>query len=190
MGGAGAGSREAPPASASPGAPGRGPGPLPRRRPSARAPGGGFSSSSQQLLLRRAREGQRSPLARHSRRMRISFGTIYFLVLENSWVVLAVLASVLYALFVVIGGAVALAVPLVSEMEEVEGEVSQFLLALRFAAGNTIALGLGPVFPLTEGGYVLASVQQFVGILLNALLLACVLAKFQAPHADIIFSAR
>ena len=49
-------------------------------------------------------------------------------------------------------------------------------------------MGYGSVFPASDAGFLLATVQQLLGIFINVVLFACILAKFQAPQADIVFS--
>ena len=61
-------------------------------------------------LQQRARQGQASPLAVDSRLMSITFSNVYFLVLENSWSVLALIAVGIYGGAILIGGLLALPV--------------------------------------------------------------------------------
>ena len=44
------------------------------------------------------------------------------------------------------------------------------------------------VFPTSNVGYLLATFEQLLGILINVFVFAAVLAKFQSPQADLIFS--
>ena len=95
-------------------------------------------------LQQRARQGQASPLAVHSRLMTLTFSNVYFLVLENSWSVLALIAVGIYGGAILLGGLLALPLPLVSETEEAEGQVDHVLVSRNREAG-------GP-FPVEVGG--------------------------------------
>jgi hypothetical protein len=51
-------------------------------------------------------------------------------------------------------------------------------------------MGYGTVLPSTQGGYVVAAVGQLCGVLVNVFVFAAVMAKFQAPQADLVWSGQ
>ena len=113
---------------------------------------------------------------------------MYFLVLENSWLMCFSVALVAYIIVICLCGIMTLPVPLENASEDREGELPQIVLALRFSASNVVSMGFGPVTPVNDLGFYLGTFQQLAGIVVNVFVFAFVLAKFQSPQADIIFS--
>ena len=145
---------------------------------------------SKRVLLKKAKEfgASKGGMSRYSRLMTISPGTIYFLVLENSWLMCFTMAMLCYVIIIMISASLALSVTLENSTEDREGDVPHLILALRFAASNVVSMGFGTVTPVDDAGFFLGTFQQLAGIIVNVFVFAFVLAKFQSPQADIIFS--
>jgi len=118
---------------------------------------------------------------------------LYFLVLERSWGYAAGVAAASYVTSLLLCALMALPVELENtnlerELQWVDEPAPQFVLALRFSASHLITLGHGTVLPVSHAGFMLAFVQMWLGVLLNVLILTVVVAKFQKPNCDVIFS--
>jgi hypothetical protein len=134
---------------------------------------------STESMVRASRSGGSKPL--------------YFLVLERSWGYAACVAAVSYLASLLL--CTLLALPMELDNTNLERELqwsdepaSQFVLALRFSASHLITLGHGTVLPVSHVGFMLAFVQMWLGVLLNVLILTVVVAKFQKPNCDVVFS--
>ena len=53
---------------------------------------------------------------------------------------------------------------------------------------TVLARARGRQTPQTRGGYIVSTVEQFVGLLLSALLLGVVVTKASIPSAKLVFS--
>ena len=69
-------------------------------------------------------------------------------------------------------------------------DANQFELALRFAAAHIITMASGAVVPVASIGHFVAVVQQLLGVAVNVLVLSAIIAKFQSPTADVVWSSR
>jgi len=125
---------------------------------------------------------------------RLSSTYIYFLVLEGSWLRCLVLASFVYGIAICFCSVIASPLDLVNANEELEllaGQeiIPQIELALRFGAAHVVTMSAGSIVPVTSTGYLIAVLQQLIGVAVNLLVLSAIVAKFQSPKADIVFSS-
>ena len=174
-------------------------------------------------LVKRAGGQSSRTISQKSRMLRFSPATLYFLLLEKEWWFCAIFAMTLYGLPVVLISLVSLPLNFHNETEEAELEYNgvdptQAVLAFRFTASNVIGMGYGSVFPTSNIGYLIATVSQLLGILINGtfvslarkvssettpiltfpnpfyrfqvFVFAVVLAKYQSPSADVVFSKK
>ena len=207
----GAASRRVAPAVGLPATPGRGAGWGERATSSGAAPGasGGFldvvkgavqeDKKGKKLgvlqMLAAGKEKLKRPTAsRGSRSVQFTSGYLYFLVLESSWNFCLGLALGVYVLAILVMAPVSMAVEMVNTNELNENsfgfgaEHNQFLLGLRFASAHILTMGFGLVLPVSDAGYALAHIQQLLGILINVFVFSAIMAKFQSPQADLVFS--
>ena len=127
--------------------------------------------------------------------MKFGSGYLYFFVLERSWGYSALLAVVAYTVVICGCAVLALGVSINNSNEEYEldnGEdvAAQWKLSMRFASAHVVSMGFGTVLPASDEAYLLAIMQQFVGLLLNIFVFTAVVAKFQKPEADIVWSRK
>ena len=54
---------------------------------------------------------------------------------------------------------------------------------------NLITMSFGPVLPVSQAGYILSFSQQILGVILNVFIFTVVVAKFQKPHPDLVYSS-
>ena len=147
-------------------------------------------------LLDHSRERLRRPTAARGSRAVVTFSSsyLYFLVLESSWAFCIGLAVVVYLVAIAICTPLSLAVTLTNTAEDYENEFGHGLegrhlnLALRFATTHIVTMGFGSVIPVSDFGYALATMQQILGVLVNVFVFSAVMAKFQSPQADFVFS--
>ena len=146
-------------------------------------------------LLGHSRERLRRPTAaRGSRAVVFSSSYLYFLVLESSWAFCICLAFGVYLVAIAICTPLSLSVTLTNTAEDYENEFGHGVedrhlnLALRFATTHIVTMGFGSVIPVSNFGYALATMQQVLGVLVNVFVFSAVMAKFQSPQADFVFS--
>ncbi|QDZ22150.1 inward rectifying potassium channel transporter [Chloropicon primus] len=146
-------------------------------------------------LIKRANKGTAAsrPASKASRLLRFTPSTLYFLILEKDWWFCCFLASLFYAIPVTIFGLLSMTLELQNDTADVELALhdyvpSQALVAFRFSSANIIGMGYGTVVPTSNEGFFLAIISQLLGIMINVFVFAAVMAKFQSPRADIIFS--
>ncbi len=72
-------------------------------------------------------------------------------------------------------------------LSEQSGCIAVYLVALT-AAAVTLTWVRAPQTPQTRSGYMLSTAEQFVGLLLSALLLGVVVTKASVPSAKLVFS--
>ncbi|QDZ23791.1 hypothetical protein A3770_11p63090 [Chloropicon primus] len=133
------------------------------------------------------------PATTSSRLLRFTPSTLYFLILEKSWWFCCLLAMIMYGLPIVVVALISIPLRFDNDTEEAEifyngDPPPQVIMAFRFAAANVISMGYGTVFPTSNVGYLIATLSQLSGILINVFVFAAVLAKFQSPKADVVFS--
>ena len=125
---------------------------------------------------------------------RLSGTYVYFLILEGSWLRCLALSGLAYGIAVCLCCATAVGLELVNSNEELEyargHDANQFELALRFAAAHIITMASGAVVPVASIGHFVAVVQQLLGVAVNVLVLSAIIAKFQSPTADVVWSSR
>jgi hypothetical protein len=51
-------------------------------------------------------------------------------------------------------------------------------------------MGFGTVMPTTDAGYVVGYFSMLVGVIVNVFVFSAVLAKFQAPQKDLVWSTK
>jgi len=146
-------------------------------------------------LLDLSRERLRRPTAaRGSRAVVFSSSYLYFLVLESSWAFCTCLAVGVYLVAIAVCTPLSLSVTLTNTAEDYENEFGHGVegrhlnLALRFATTHIVTMGFGSVIPVSDFGYALATMQQILGVLVNVFVFSAVMAKFQSPQADFVFS--
>ena len=123
---------------------------------------------------------------------RFSGGYVYFLELERSWWFCLGLSLGAYLISITLCALLAASATLQNTQEDLKAvhgfAVASWELCLRFAAAHVITLGTGPVVPLDSWGYLLAWLQMVLGTMRNLFVFAMVLAKFQAPQSDRVWS--
>ena len=150
-------------------------------------------------LIKRAHSskgGQKGRSAsKASRMLRFSPATIYFLILEKDWWFCSLLVAICYAFPVVLFALISL--PLELESGTADSELAlhdyvapQAIIAFRFSSANIIGMGYGTVVPTCNWGFFVAIMSQGLGIMINVFVFSAVLAKFQSPQADVIFSKK
>ena len=132
--------------------------------------------------------------AAHSRASaRFSATYLYFLVLEGSWYLCFALASAAYAVAILLCGVVATGLDLVNVNDDLEDsrghDPEQFELALRFASAHVVTMSAGNVVPVSTLGHFIAVAQQMLGVGVNLVVLSAIVAKFQSPRGDIVWSS-
>jgi len=116
----------------------------------------------------------------------------YFVLLDWSWGFVFFLVTACYLLTIVFGSLVSW--PLAMGIECETGQDTfipgTFGIAAVFATANILTLGYGPCMPATYSTYIVASLQHYLGLILSVIVLSVVVAKFQIPKPDIIFSKK
>ena len=147
------------------------------------------SAQAARRLLRSARHRTTKAMAaKGSRNVIFSSGYLYFLVLEKPWwftvaFSLAAYAATIFACFVV-----SLPLPLYNSSEETDA--SQAALALWFASSHVITGSAGDVAPTSDAGYFVSHLSSLAGVVVNGFVFAAVLAKFQSPQKDLVWSTK
>ena len=151
--------------------------------------------ASKKRLERRPTASKSRTVAKGSRVSSVSSGYLYFLVLERSWWFCLVLALTLYTISILVCSLLAATAQLENTQEAMELEASDtdqvappWEQCLRFAAAHVITMSGGSVVPLTSWGHVLSWLQQVLGLLVNVFVFSVVLAKFQAPQSDLVWT--
>ena len=150
------------------------------------------SAQAARRLLRSARQRTKKAVAaKGSRNVIFSSGYLYFLVLEKPWTFTAALSLGAYAATIFACFVLSLPLPLYNGFEETEdGDASQAALALRFATAHVIAGGPAEVLPTNEAGRFVSYLSMLAGIVVNVFVFAAVLAKFQSPQKDLVWSTK
>ena len=150
------------------------------------------SAQAARRLLRSARQRTKKAVAaKGSRNVIFSSGYLYFLVLEKPWTFTAALSLGAYAATIFACFVLSLPLPLYNGFEETEdGDASQAALALRFATAHVTAGGPAEVLPTNEAGRFVSYLSMLAGIVVNVFVFAAVLAKFQSPQKDLVWSTK
>ena len=128
---------------------------------------------------------------------RVSFGLsgsyLYFLVLERPWWFCLTLSLGAYVVSILMSALLAATAVLSNTQEDLELELlnssaPHWELCLRFAASHVITMGSGSVVPVSSWGYALSWTQMVLGLLVNVFVFSVVLAKFQAPQSDLVWT--
>ena len=124
--------------------------------------------------------------AKRSRHMAWTMDNAYFYTLEAPWSFTLAAFLVLETAFIAANAALA-GLPGVELMDttfddEPIGE------PWRFAACNLVTMGFGTVYPASQAAFVLGIVQCMQGIMLNVLLFAVIVTKFQRPKGKLVFA--
>jgi len=114
----------------------------------------------------------------------------YYKMLDISWKYVFLLVTMAYILTCIFAS---LFTMIFAHQIECESGVGEFIpgsfgAACVFSVSNVLTLGFGPCLPGSYGLYILACLQQYVGILLSVIVLSMVVSKFQIPKPDIKFS--
>lgn len=134
------------------------------------------------------------PVAKGSRvAQKLSGSYIYFLVLERSWWYAIALALGLYAVSIVACALLATTARLVNTQRDLEEAILDAVAprwekCLRFAAAHVLTMSGGNVVPVDTWSHALSWLQIAVGLLVNVFVFSVVVAKFQAPHSDLVWS--
>ena len=123
----------------------------------------------------------------------LSGSYLYFLVLERPWWFCLTLSLVVYVVSILASALLAATAVLSNTQEDLELELlnssaPQWELCLRFAASHVITMGSGSVVPVNSWGYALSWIQMVLGLLVNVFVFSVVLAKFQAPQSDLVWT--
>ena len=150
------------------------------------------SAQAARRLLRSARQRTKKAVAaKGSRNVIFSSGYLYFLVLEKPWWFTAALSLGAYAATIFACFVLSLPLPLYNEFEETEdGDASQAALALRFATAHVITGAPAEVLPTTEAGRFVSYLSMLAGVVVNVFVFAAVVAKFQSPQKDLVWSTK
>ena len=146
-------------------------------------------------LLNAAREKTKKAVAaKGSRNVVFNSGYVYFLVLESSWWFTVALSLSAYVVSILFCWAISAPLDGLRDTTEELGmdvsDESPALLSLRFAASHVIAGGPGTVVPTDDAGYFVSHLSMLVGVVVNVFVFAAVVAKFQSPQKDIVWSTR
>ena len=135
------------------------------------------------------------PVATGSRvTQRLSGSYIYFLVLERSWWYAVTLALSLYIISIAVCALVASTARLANTQRDLEEDILDGAVAprwekcLRFAAAHVLTMSWGSVVPVDTWSHVLSWLQIALGLLVNVFVFSVVVAKFQAPQSDLVWS--
>ena len=123
----------------------------------------------------------------------LSGSYLYFLILERPWWFCLTLSLVAYVVSILASALLAATAVLSNTQEDLELELlnssaPQWELCLRFAASHVITMGSGSVVPVNSWGYALSWIQMVLGLLVNVFVFSVVLAKFQAPQSDLVWT--
>ena len=150
------------------------------------------SAQAARRLLRSARQRTKKAVAaKGSRNVIFSSGYLYFLVLEKPWWFTAALSLAAYAVTIFICFVISLPLPLYNDLNESdESDASGAALALRFAAAHVITGAPSDVFATTDAGHFVSYVSALAGVVVNVFVFAAVVAKFQSPQKDLVWSTK
>jgi len=114
----------------------------------------------------------------------------YYSLLDTGWGTVFALATLLYISTIFFFSLVSWAV---ADDIECEAGMDTFQpgtlgIAAVFATSNIITLSSSVCLPADFGAFALASLQQYVGLILNVIVLSVVVSKFQVPKPDVVFS--
>ena len=134
------------------------------------------------------------PVAKGSRRVtQLSGSYVYFLVLERSWWYAITLALGLYVISIAVCALVAsTGAPREHAARAGRGHFDvvapRWEKCLRFAAAHVLTMSWGSVVPVDRWSHVLSWLQIALGLLVNVFVFSVVVAKFQAPQSDLVWS--
>ena len=134
------------------------------------------------------------PVAKGSRRVtQLSGSYIYFLVLERSWSYAVTLALSLYIISIAVCALVASTARLANTQRDLEEDILDSVAprwekCLRFAAAHILTMSEGSVVPIDRWSHVLSWIMIALGLLVNVFVFSVVVAKFQAPQSDLVWS--
>ena len=135
------------------------------------------------------------PVAKGSRRVtQLSGSYVYFLVLERSWWYAITLALGLYVISIAFCALVASTARLANTQRDLEEDILDSVAprwekCLRFAAAHILTMSGGSVVPVDRWSHVLSWLQIALGLLVNVFVFSVVVAKFQAPQSDLVWSS-
>jgi len=115
------------------------------------------------------------------------------LVLERSWGYAITLALGLYVISIVVCALVASTARLSNTQRDIEEAILDAVAprwekCLRFAAAHILTMSEGSVVPIDRWSHVLSWLQIALGLLVNVFVFSVVVAKFQAPQSDLVWS--
>ena len=146
-------------------------------------------------LLQAARDKTKKAVAaKGSRNVVFNSGYVYFLVLESSWLFTVALSLSAYVMSILFCWAISAPLGGLRDTAEELGvdvsDESPALLSLRFAASHVITGGPGSVVPTDDSGHFVSHLSMLVGVVVNVFVFAAVVAKFQSPQKDLVWSTR
>ena len=135
------------------------------------------------------------PVATGSRVTQLSGSYVYFLVLERSWYYAVTLALGLYIISIVVCALIASTARLANTQRDLEENIlgtgavaPRWEKCLRFAAAHILTMSGGSVVPVDRWSHILSWLQIALGLLVNVFVFSVVVAKFQAPQSDLVWS--
>jgi len=111
----------------------------------------------------------------------------YFLVLERSWGFTATLLLTL-EVAAVLSCTILCYIPGVDLLDTAMPDLP--LVEFRFAANNLITMGFGTVVPGNHAAFAMGILQCALGVLLNVLIFADIVTKFQRPKGKLVFAEK
>jgi len=135
------------------------------------------------------------PVAKGSRvSQKLSGSYVYFLVLERSWWYAVSLALGLYVISIAACALLATTARLANTQRELEEDILDAVAprwekCLRFAAAHILTMSEGSVVPIDRWSHVLSWIMIALGLLVNVFVFSVVVAKFQAPQSDLVWSS-
>ena len=125
---------------------------------------------------------------------KLSGSYVYFLVLERSWWYAVSLALGLYVISIVACALLATTARLANTQRELEEDILDAVAprwekCLRFAAAHILTMSWGSIVPIDTFSHVLSWLQIALGLLVNVFVFSVVVAKFQAPQSDLVWSS-
>lgn len=151
------------------------------------------SAMAARRLLESARAKTKSAVAAKGSRAIASFnsGYVYFLVLETSWWFTVAISLAAYCLAILLCFIISLPLDLYNTQEDTDADAAERAsLALRFATAHVITGGPGSIVAVEDVGYVVGYFSMLVGVVVNVFVFAAVVAKFQSPQKDLVWSTR
>ena len=150
------------------------------------------SQQAARRLLQSARaRTKKAVAAKGSRNVIFNSGYLYFLVLENDWWFTVCLSLGAYFFAIMMTWFISLPLELVDvDATDDMDEVSQAALALRFAAAHVITGSSSSILPVDDVGYFVSFLSMLLGVVVNVFVFAAVVAKFQSPQKDLVWSTK